>query len=119
MKNNYKLLFEYNLGIIITTHFSYLVGQTFPIALGSNNPIDVRIDEIVLEPFEDAGCNIKLVSKLKGVEFRDIIFSMDLHHIDLLDYLKLQGMELDYQLFGIGLCQLVPQRNADGNELYL
>lgn len=118
MKKNYKMLFEYNLGIAIATNYSYLVGQTFPIQVGKSH-INVKVDEIVVEPIEGAGCNIKLVSKLKGIEFREIYFGMDLHHIDLLDYLQLQNMELDYQLFGIGFCQLVPQRNGDGIELYL
>ena len=114
----HKLLYEFNLATDVATHYAYLIGNhTFPILVGKNT-IEVTIDEIVVEPFDDAGCRIKLVSKLNNIQFRSAYLTLGLHSIDLADYLKLKGNELDYEIFGIGFCKLTPER-SNGIDLYL
>lgn len=115
---NFKMLFEYELATEIATHYSYLIGNyTFPVKLGIEK-MQADINKIIVEQVDNAGCTIKLISKLNDVPFREIYLVQNNNNIDLMDFLENNEMEIDFEKFGIGFCSLVPPRK-NGIDLYL
>jgi hypothetical protein len=101
----------------VEEHYQFLMGKTFPVTLGIST-MQVPIDRIFSHCIEENAYDIILQSAMNGVEFREIYMVQNLNKIALFEYLEINGEEFPLERFGIGYCQLIPERE-NGVDLYL
>ena len=118
MNTNFKFYFEKTLAEFVASQYQHLLGKTFQVSLGEST-IDVPIDFVTTTHIEEDGYDIILASKLENIDFREIYQVMNLDRVRLLEYLELNNETFPFERYGIGFCQLIPERDENGDDLYL
>ena len=118
MKNKYHPLMTKSLADEVEEYYQFLLGKTFPVTLGIST-FEVTIDRIFSHCIEENAYDVILQLALDSIEFREIYMVLGLNKIRLFDYLQIIGEEFPFERFGIGYCQLVPERDENGADLYL